>query len=326
MVYPQIFMVLVGHFIGMFFALLQLPLARANFIATPFGLRHTDCILKVPNGALVDQNESHVLITDINGITTTHPPCSNPTPPLTADPSCDEPPCTCNSLPCNNWIDNAGSMNTKTPIGGMSATYLTPSTPILSSKKQTLFFFIGAENTDGIPRHGQPPPSGRAILQPVLTYDPSGWCVNSTTGWCFSSWNCCPQNVTTHSPYILDVNPGDLFYGSFNLSADGTTYETIGRNIATGEETKLKSIRNGRDFNWADITQEVYHIETCNDFAVGEMEFQNVKLWDTKGKMMTPKWLLTKNKPCNGFITKEKDETFVVSHTAQKDSVDDVEE
>jgi len=25
-----------------------------------------------------------------------------------AQPECNEPPCTCNSLPCNDWIDTAG--------------------------------------------------------------------------------------------------------------------------------------------------------------------------------------------------------------------------
>ena len=323
--------------------LILLPLAHATFVATPFGLRHKDCILEVPNGATVAQDDVGVRITDMNGVMTSHPPCANPIPPPTIkntvrtrsvihhtdpDPSCNEPPCTCNTLPCNNWIDNAGSMDVTTPIGGMSATYLTPSTPMNGTKKQTLFFFIGAENTDGIPRHGQPPPSGRAILQPVLTYDPSGWCVNSTTGWCFSSWNCCPKNVTTHSPYITDVKPGDLFFGSFNLSEDGTTYETVGRNVATGEETKLKSIRGERNFNWADITQEVYNIKTCNDFSSSGMEFQDVKLWDTKGNIMRPKWLLTGSKPCNGEI-KQEGSTFIVSHDGSQDGShegDDVEE
>jgi hypothetical protein len=313
---------------------LLLPLSRATFVATPFGLRHKDCILEVPNGAIVDADNVSVLITDVNGVTTAHPPCATPTPEVIehsvrtsnlvhADPSCNEPPCTCDTLPCNNWIDNAGSMDVSTAIGGMSATYLTPSTPSNDTKGQTLFFFIGAENTDGVPRHGQPPPSGRAILQPVLTYDPSGWCVNSTTGWCFSSWNCCPKNVTTHSPYITDVKPGDLFFGSFNLSEDGMTYETLGRNLATGEETKLKSMRRGRNFNWADVTQEVYTIESCNDFSPSGMEFRDVKLWDTEGNTMVPKWLLTGNKPCNGVIKQSgaMGSTFTVSHELHNDPI-----
>ena len=57
---------------------------------------------------------------------------------------------TCDSLPCNNWIDNAGWQQPTgaTAIGGFSSNYVVPATP----KKpwgtgQTLFYFIGAENT-----------------------------------------------------------------------------------------------------------------------------------------------------------------------------------
>ena len=47
-----------------------------------------------------------------------------------------------------------------------------PETPS-SGNTQTIFYFRGAENTNGKPRGGQPKPSGEAILQPVLTYGPN---------------------------------------------------------------------------------------------------------------------------------------------------------
>ena len=108
---------------------------------------------------------------------------------------CDAPPCTCDSLPCNNWIDTAGYMTGDTLIGGMSSVMTIPKSPPHGFQPaQTLFYFIGSENTDGQPRHGDPPPSGRAILQPVLTYAPETNCggPNGTkTGWCISSWCAC---------------------------------------------------------------------------------------------------------------------------------------
>ena len=83
--------------------------------------------------------------------------------------SCDNMPCTCDSLPCNNWIDTAGWMldpfDQGPYIGGFSTVMSVPKTPANADKGQTLFYFNGAENTDGTPRHGSPPPSGRAILQ-----------------------------------------------------------------------------------------------------------------------------------------------------------------
>ena len=74
------------------------------------------------------------------------------------DPSCQHMPCSCDSLPCNNWIDNAGWMvNNNTHaradgsikyIGGFSTVMSVPSSPP-ESHDQTLFYFPGAENTDG---------------------------------------------------------------------------------------------------------------------------------------------------------------------------------
>ena len=139
------------------------------------------------------------------------------------------------------WQQSSGA----TPIGGFSATYNVPATPAARGPGQTLFYFIGAENTDGQPRHGQPSPSGRAILQPVLTFDPDGWCKTSSTGWCFASWYCCPKNLTVHSPYIQDVQPSDSFFAYFNISTDGATYTVSGTSAQSGKSSTLTCPRQG---------------------------------------------------------------------------------
>ena len=113
---------------------------------------------------------------------------------------------------------------------------------------------------------------------------------------------CCPKNLTTHSPYILDVEPGDLFLGKFNLTEDGTMFEVLSQNTATGENTTLRCPRQGKMFNWADVTLEVYGISGCDNMAQGAMEFRDVQLWDEKMVAMEPKWLLTSRKPCGGSI------------------------
>jgi hypothetical protein len=60
-------------------------------------------------------------------------------------------------------------------------------------------------------RHGAPPPSGRAILQPVLTYAPETNCKGSTpaskTGWCISSW-CCSGLRIGASPSVMGLKIG----------------------------------------------------------------------------------------------------------------------
>jgi len=270
-----------------------------------------ECIVEVPNGAHVeedpDPHSADLIISHAQLGTwrhTAHPICSDPMhapapqqhqpPPrrprqqprqprqssLPLQPNgsndCNDMPCTCDSLPCNNWIDTAGWMldpfDEGPYIGGFSTVMSVPTTPAKPDQGQTLFYFPGAENTDGTPRHGAPPPSGRAILQPVLTYGPESNCVGSSpaskSGWCIASWYCCPKNLTVHSTYLGDVSPGDSWLGLFNLT-DDTTFETVSRNVATGMETKLTCPRQGRNFNWADATLEVYNVKVVRRVCGG---------------------------------------------------------
>ena len=61
--------------------------------------------------------------------------------------SCNEMPCTCDTLPCNNWIDTAGWMLSPYDegpyIGGFSTVMSVPKSPAESNKGQTLFYFPG---------------------------------------------------------------------------------------------------------------------------------------------------------------------------------------
>lgn len=226
---------------------------------------------------------------------------------------CNSAPCTCNSLPCNSWMDNAGFWTHPQKIGGMSSVYTAPKSPPTAGG-QTQFWFIGTENTDGLPRHGQPG-AGRTILQPVLTYDPSGWCSSSANGWCMSSWNCCPAGVTTHSPYILDVQPGEKYLMYWNMTQPDT-YEVVSQVVRTGKKTTLQALGKGRVFDWADVTLEVYAVDTCDLFSGGPMTFGEIALWDTDMKpIAVDNWLLTSNRPCGGKVTQIDTKTITVEHS-----------
>jgi len=317
-----------------------------NLTTTPFGLRPIECILEVPTGSHVEADgdplSRDVIITHPSLGTwrhTAHPLCSMPEHAPTprnrgalpssepahrlreSNQTCQDMPCSCDSLPCNNWIDNAGWMmepSDKAPyIGGFSAVMSVPGTPVLADH-QTLFYFPGAENTDGTPRHGDGKPGvDRAILQPVLTYSPKGNCIGSTpastTGWCIASWYCCPKGLTVHSPYIGDVKPGDAWLGLFNLT-DGDNFETVSRNVHTGQETKLACPKQGRNFNWADVTLEVYAADSCPMFAVGPMSFTEMSMWDEQGQALDPQWLTTHDKPCGGTVTLDSKTSITIEH------------
>lgn len=116
----------------------------------------------------------------------------------------------------------------------------------------------------------------------------------------------------------MDVKPGDKWIGLYNLTTPGEdgVFTTVSQNVATGENTTLSCPRQGRNFNWcvqsqtkdylstiqttkrlslrsshsneylrmlalnrADVTLEVYGIDTCSEFAEGPMTFSDVKLW-----------------------------------------------
>ena len=311
-----------------------------SVVPTPFGLRPKECVLQVPSGSHVEEDlhtNDLIISHPLYGAWrhTPAPVCSEqvyaPKPQRMylhhrKKNDCQKAPCTCEKLPCNNWIDNAGWMmepyNKGPYIGGFSTVMSVPRTPSRGSE-QTIFYFPGAENTNGNPRGGQPPPSGRAILQPVLTYGPNTNCLESNpkskTGWCISSWYCCPKNITVHSPYLGSVKPGDNWLGVFNLT-DQNTFETISKNTKTGQETKLSCPKQGRNFNWADVTLEIYAVDSCSDLPRGKMIFSNLSLWDERMNPLQPEWSTTHGKPCNGKVTVNRDRnTITIEHHGKEE-------
>ena len=141
-----------------------------------------------------------------------------------------------------------------------------------------------------------------------------------------SSWNCCPANVTVHTPYIFNIKPGEKLLGYFNKTMDEDEYVVSSSRLGDSENAQVLSVSGGsRTFNWADVTLEVYSIEACDQFAPGEMVFSDLDMWDTNYESMidenTP-WLLTSSRPCGGTIEKRKtdvggsgvDYDFVVSY------------
>jgi len=288
-------------------------------VRTPFGERPAECVLEVPHGSRVEEHPdgtAALLITTTDGAQYRHATpltClkEKASKPMTSSIS-DCPDRTCNSLPCNDWIDNAGNMNTTTFIGSMSAQYVTPEGPGRAGD-QTLFYFIGAENTNGCPRSG----NNLAILQPVLTYDPASYCHGSRYGWCMASWYCCPSSVTVHSTYIQNIQPGDVYLGKLTYSAAADEYVVTGQNINDPRyATTLNCPRQGRNFNWADVTLEVYAVSTCDYFAQGPMYFNSITLQDMNGVDIQPNWTLTSNKPCNGVIkVLNNGKDFLVQHS-----------
>ena len=111
-----------------------LGLVQAH-VTTPFGRVAEGCTLEVPHGTLVEEAADGVaLYHPAHGSWQHRTPAhcgalASPSPHAAA--SNGSAPITCTSLPCNNWIDNAGwqQPDGATPIGGFSSKYIVPATP-----------------------------------------------------------------------------------------------------------------------------------------------------------------------------------------------------
>jgi hypothetical protein len=119
-------------------------LAAVPVVRTPFGEVADGCTVSVPHGTHVEEGTDGLLLSHPTLGEWEHKRPAH----CTSLPS-RAAPVTCSSLPCNNWIDNAGWMqpNATRPIGGFSATYSVPATPSARGPGQTLFYFIGVRDT-----------------------------------------------------------------------------------------------------------------------------------------------------------------------------------
>ena len=71
--------------------------------------------------------------------------------------------------------------------------------------------------------------------------------------------------------------------------------------------------------NWADVTLEVYDIQSCGMFPSSRMAFRDVTLWDVDFGELKPQWSLSPASPCGGSITIDPEEhpTVHIEHSSQ---------
>jgi len=301
-----------------------------DMILTPFGLARTaTCVIEVASGAM---------ITTTDGITIgVENPADGTSTPTNVDPACDtdgfpaavlanskemqQAALAASNLvsfletkqfPMEHWIDNAGSFplgrSATADIPHFKATYTVPQNPTKTTG--CLFYFIGLQNDDDQFAVDPDPANFKqvSILQPVLQ-----WSCNGFPGWQLANWNCCPRNVTHHSTLVA-VNAGDSIDVSISRD-DKFTWTITGSDHTTGASTTLLSQIGKYHYDWADVTMEVYHVNSCDEFpASGVMTFSGVELKDASGNALTPSWNLSPASGCGGSITKTSATSFDVKH------------
>jgi len=216
------------------------------------------------------------------------------------------------AFPINGWLDNAGSFplghGGTADISHFKATYVVPMSPA-KSDAAILFYFIGVENMDDRLNADPDPAKSISILQPVLQWS---W-PKAGTEWTLASWDCCPKNVTVHSSPVT-VQPGDVIQTSIDR-LDSTTWQIISHDTTINVESNLKTKVGSFFYDWADVTMEVYHVNSCDEFHTGPMEFQDWAMKDSAGNALTPTWDFTGATACGGHIKQSiSTNSFTVEH------------
>jgi len=205
-----------------------------------------------------------------------------------------------NDSATNGWLDYVGvyppapANNLKT----FTSTYVVPGNPQNTAGTQVLFYFIGMQDNDA--------PNAVNILQPVLTWG------NGYKQWYVKSWACCPKNITVSSDPVFGLVPGSQMEGSINrISASTWAIDSV----FNGKHTTLNAQVGDYIYNWADITLEVYYVNTCPDLAVGKALFNSLVLTDSKGDRINPTWnKITGATLCGGSIAPSGADAYYITH------------
>ena len=202
------------------------------------------------------------------------------------------------SFPLNGWLDYTGwyPPASQSHLEKFSSTYTTPNNPRVTSS-QVLFYFIGMQDNDSPLVN---------IVQPVLTWG------NGVQNWYVKSWICCPNNITVSSPPINGLHPGARMNGYVQrVSADVWRVDSE----FNGQHTTLNGQVGAMNYNWADVTLEVYNIAQCGDFASGNFVAGDLALFDQQNQRLNPQWSYTAPSPCGGRIYAQNSQTMIITHT-----------
>lgn len=268
-----------------------------GYVSTPHGMRPAECVIQVESGSEIEETSDGLLIVTPSGkrtIMSTPESCNQDMPRFWATRKKIR-----NGSSPNAWIDNAGWYPPGGNLGSFTGTYTIPKTPAAREKKEgKLYWFIGFENTNSGPVN---------ILQPVLTYE--------YVGWTYSSWCCCPRNITVQSNVIKGFGPGDTVKGVIQRQS-GDTWLIDSINPA-GEHATLKPRVGSYDYAWADVTFELEadggHY-SCDQLAQGPFTFSDLVVKDGNGETLTPHWQASGGTMCAGSTRVKSASEIVITH------------
>jgi len=284
----------------LFTILSLIALISSESVLTPFGERPSECVLELPSGSTVTPNGKELLIKIPATETTDEVLTSYMVPDVCSeDIDAIRQKNIRGPQETNGWLDNVGwyPPSGENNLKSFTSTYVVPDDPTNNKGTQVLFYFIGMQDNDS--------PKAVNIVQPVLTWG------NGYNQWYVKSWACCPSNITTSSPPLFGLKGGSTLQGVISRES-ASTWKID--SIVGGQHTTLNAQVGDYIYNWADITLEVYYVNTCQDFAKGKAFFNDLVLTDSQGQSLNPSWQPTGTTICGGMIQSASANSWFIQH------------
>jgi len=277
------------------------PLAEERLRRTPFGPRPPECVFSAPHGSTILEGLDGQLLLHAPGAAE---PSLVPVPESchayeaarreSLERSSGSPPgAVQHGLVPDGWLSNAGVYYTEysaklREVHKFTGLFTVPPAPPSPYESETVYYFIGLEDTSM--------GAQVSIHQPVLTWGGGDETEGGNGGWYLWSWTCCPQNVTWHSEDIAGFVPGDTVYGRIEKTADATW--TIDGAFKDGSghwhNTTLVSQVGNYNYNYADVTLEVYGVTSCDQMPYGASDFTELEISLSDGSSwVSPNWHVT---------------------------------
>jgi len=269
-----------------------------QYVSTPHGRRLKECVMSFPQSTLLEELPNGKLLAEYaNGSSEVIIPpsqCHDDMARLIKEKEAKAKNSTLKGSGPNQWCDNAGWYPPSKDIKSFTGTYINPAgNP--SRGGATLYYFIGSQN------NGQGPVN---ILQPVLSYEGSGWG--------FTSWICCPSNISTTGPTVR-TSAGATITGGLNR-VDSSTWDVYSIN-ENGQKSDLKQRVGPYKYTWADVTFEYYGYSSCSQSPKGPITFKDMVITNGAGEKVTPKWSGSGPTKCSGTLIIHSPSDITIEHS-----------
>lgn len=262
-----------------FIAILQI----VDAVPTPHGDRPAECVVEIPDGANFYESGDGLTIEHVNGTRqnmAVHTKCHmDDVAVKMAARRHHGRLATSTNTTVGQWMDNAG-YTYDAGYQRFTGTNNIPADPV-NGNGQVLYYFIGLENNNDGPVN---------ILQPVLAWQGQ---------WTLASWACCPGNISTTSRTISGLSAGAEIEG--NIERTGESSWRIDSTV-NGQTTTLTPTVGSYNYVWADVTLEIYTIDSCNQYSDGKVHFTDLVLTGSSGESVTPSWTQPAGTECQGKV------------------------